>query len=403
MPAARYCERVQPSPAATQQVRDWTRNALHVEGGSAIGSVSVSDASPADLLAAIHRQRLIEILDTHADALELPESIAEPLQAARTANRRSLMVQILELSRVSELLRAEGIDWLAMKGPALAMQSTGDPGARGSGDLDVLVAPASVEVAYRMLIARGWVVRAVGSAEPGSWAWRHILSVSNEMTFDGPGSTVDLHWRLDQGHRTLPAFGELWDRRTSMDLGGVEVETLGMGDAFTHACHHAAKDDWRWIRSLVDVHRLARHRDFTAPAVRIELSSLAVTETCIGLPEAVPAAVRRQVASASPSMGRRAIVAQDRPVFADYPFPAAQTLRDLRYRAGASGSAADLGRAAVSVVIPAKAVVQIDDRSAWTGVPRVLVRRGGWLVRRVLGWVRRTPRAGVMQTPSARR
>ena len=394
---------MQPSHAATQRVREWARVALQFEAGVSASPIATFVGSTNHALAAIQRQRLVELLDTHAVGLGLPEEISAPLSATRARTRRAVMVQMLELAAIGELLSDEGIDWMALKGPTLAMQSAGDPSARGCGDIDLLVAPESVEAAYLLLIRSGWVVRPVGSARPDSWAWRHILSTFNEMTFDGRHSTVDLHWRLDPTHGALPGFAEVWGRRSTVDVGGTKVETLGIADSFSHACHHAAKDDWRWLRSLVDVHRLARLQDFSGGIARIDVTSLAATEVCIGLPATIPDDVKRQVAASVERSGRKAIAAQDRPVFAEFPFPAAQSIRDLRYRVRASRSPSDLERTAVAAIIPAKAVAELDDRSAWTAIPRVFARRVAWLLRRTVGWMRRSPGASVVQRTSEHR
>ena len=390
---------MQPSPAATRLVRDWARAALRSEGGHGPGPVERTSLPTDDVLAAIRRQRLIDLLAMNADSIDLPGEVSGPLAGLRTGARRALMVQVLELARVGSLFDEAGVPWLSIKGPALAVQTTGDLSARGSGDLDVFVHPSSVESVYHLLNDRGWIVRPVGSGEPDSWAWHHILSSFNEMTFDGRSSTIDLHWRLDPTHSALPDFEDSWARRTSIDVADISVETLGLGDAFSHTCHHAMKDDWRWLRSLVDIHRLARRSEVcdARPLNRIDETALAVTDACVGLPEGVHPTVRDQGGRAV----HRAIAAQGRPTVAAFPFPAAQSFRDARYRVRASHQPADLGRTAIALVIPAKAVADLPDHSARTAIPRVLARRVGWLVRRVVAWIRREPGASVVQ-PSSR-
>ncbi len=406
--ADEYCERVQPSPDATRLVRHWARSALRSEIGAPSGIVSLDGLSVEEVLAAIQRQRVGDLLAMNGEALELPAEILDPLTAQRDRDRRALMVNVLELGRLANLFGSAGVPWLSIKGPALAVQTTGDLTARGSGDIDVFVAPSSVEVAFHALAVSGWTVRPVGSGEPDSWAWKHILAMFNEMTFDGPGSTIDLHWRLDPTHSALPDFDASWSRRAEVVIGDLPVQTLEVRDAFSHAGHHAMKDDWRWLRSLVDIHRLARRPEVWTgdPLGRVELAALAVVDACIGLPDDLPAEVRDGLAAgrrAPQRVPRRAMAAQERPVVAAFPFPAAQSFRDARYRFRAGHSAADAGRTVVSVVLPAKAVADLPDVSARTAVPRVLSRRVAWLVRRTVAWVRREPGAAVIQRRYGRR
>src|SRR5690348_5338040 len=162
---------------------------------------------------------------------------------------------------------------------------------------------------------------------PGTWAWGHVMRSFNAFTFDGPGSTVDLHWRLDPTLDALPSFEAVWNRREPVDLGPVQVETLGHADLLGHTSLHAAKDYWRWLRSLVDVHRIAAdprtwERSFAQdPLRRLEIETLAVTRFVVGLPDAVPDQVLADLERVPASVLTRALAAQERPVYETYPFP----------------------------------------------------------------------------------
>jgi hypothetical protein len=395
-----YPEQVHPSPAATQSVREWSRAALLAEMHEPDGLRQASIQDESDLLAAINRQRVADLLHQNSASLNLPASVRDQIAGAHRDAARMLLVRVLEMGRLQQALADADVPWLSLKGPALAVQTTGDPAARGVGDIDVLVDPTLVERVCGVLSSAGWVIRPYGSAVPGSWAWRHVIASFNEMTFDGPSSTIDLHWRLDPTHGALPDFAALWKRRASVDVGGVVVDTLGIADAFTHSCHHAAKDDWRWLRSLADVHRLARLPEawVDRSSSRLERSSLLVTRELLGLPGGVPPDVLDGMDNRSSArLVARAVRAQDASIFARYPIPGAQSLRDARYRVTASAAPRDVLRAVGAVVVPANSVSELDDRSAWTAVPRMLGRRARWLARRTVAWVLRKPGAALAQ------
>ena len=393
---------MRPIPSATQHVREWSRAALRAETGEPY-VVPLTRESPDRLLAAVRRHRLAELLHPHGTALRLPATIVSFLDQAHVDARRGVMIGLLEQARLGAALDESGIRWLAIKGPALAVQTTGDPAGRGSGDIDVFVPLDSVQVAYALLHDMGWKARPVGSARPGSWAWRHILGTFHEMTFDGPMGTVDLHWRLDPTHHALPAFDLAWVRREAVEVAGTTMQTLGPRDALAHTCHHAARDEWRWIRSLVDVHRLARHPEaWDGPLSSVSLSTLRVTDAVLGLPSTTPPDVRDDIRRVPRRLVRRAVSAQDRRVVAAYPFPAAQTLRDVRYRLVAGGTVDDAVRTAVAAVIPPKVVAGLDDPTIVTALPRALLYRARWLLHRSVAWLRRDPGASVIQTPRTR-
>ena len=393
---------MRPIPSATQHVREWSRAAVSAESGEPY-VVPPTGESTGHLLAAIRRHRLVELLQPHARALELPDEAASFVERARVDSRQRVMIGLLEQARLAAALDASSIRWLAIKGSALAVQTTGDPAGRGTGDIDIFVPVDSVQAAYEKLHDMGWVARPIGSARPGSWAWRHILGTFHEMTFDGPGSTVDLHWRLDPTHHALPGFDSAWARREAVDVAGTVVQTLGPRDALAHTCHHAARDDWRWIRSLVDVHRLARRPEaWDGPLSTVTLSALRVTDAMLGLPATTPPEVRDDVRRVPARFVRRAIRAQDRPVVAAYPFPAAQTARDVRYRLAAGRSPDDAARTAVSAILPPKVVAGLDDPTIVTALPRALLYRMRWLLHRSVAWLRRDPGASVIQSPRPR-
>jgi hypothetical protein len=372
---------VQPSPLAVARVRRLAAGALALESGTEVdlGALAADDRiAPEDLVSAIDRHRLASLLAPHMGEMGAASRLVDEVEALRTAQRRMLLVQQLELGEVHGMITAAGVPCLVIKGLPLAVQTTGDPGARGPGDLDLLVPPDAVAEVHRFLISAGWHLREGGEVRPDTWAWRHVLRTTYSQTYDGPGSTIDLHWRLDSTLDALPTFEELWERRMPVVLGGMTVPTLAPADAFAHSAFHAAKDRWRSLRSLVDVHRLAA-LDESWPASRdlhrLVVLSLAVTEASIGLPDRVPPEVRAWIARMPERTVGRALHAQELPAAVGQLTPGLESVLALRYLLRASSSRRDLTRTLASVLLPGKAVVGIGSRSAWTGIPHALWRR----------------------------
>ncbi len=380
---------------AVDRVRSLVRAAL--ADGRAPEVAPVSDE---ELVSAILRHRVAEVVLGAAVEAELATPVRQALRALALAARRDAAVQVLETGRISRLLTDAGLAHLCIKGPALAVQTTGSTSARGAGDIDLLVAPEAVPEAHRLLVGDGWVLQPANAVSPGTWAWRHVLRAFNELSYRGPRGALDLHWRLDPSPHGLPGFEEVWGRRVTVDLSGVRVATLGPQDALAHSCFNAAKDGHRWLRSLVDVHRLAAlpavwDRVGSGSLSRLERSSLAVTRAAIGLPAGVPTPMLRQIDSAAMDVAG-ALRRQAEPTAAPFPFPGAESTRLMRHLLRAGGPR-DLGHALLATALPVLTVVGIEDRTAWTGVPRVMVgraRRGG---RRTVAWTRRVPGAGVAE------
>lgn len=391
--ATPYAAFVQPSPAATRHVRALARSALALESGSVGGPVALpamSAQAVPQLLFSISRHRLVDLLDSHAAALGLPAELAGPLAELRAAGRRLLMVQVLEIGRVLGLLADAGVPAMVIKGLPLAVQTAGDAAARGPGDIDLLIPPEATEDVHRLLVSAGWSPSPDAEVRPGTWAWAHVQRTTCALPYLGAAANVDLHWRLDTTQDALPSFDELWERREQVDLGGVVVATLGRDDLLAQSCFHAAKDRWRWLRSLVDVHRIAAMpQAWRQPELKpLELRTLAITRAALGLPSAVPAEVLAQLDAVRAKPVRRALADQERPALRRSATPGLESALNLRYLVSASHTAPDLTRSLVATVLPLEAVAGVHSRTAWTGVPTTLLRRLRRVRRRASDWAR---------------
>lgn len=378
-----------PSSAATERVRGWVRAALLAEAGVEVAPPPGDERlDPAALVSAVVRQRVVELVHAQAGALALPASVAEPIARLRTAARELVPLQLLELARVREVLEDAGVRYLVVKGPALAVQTTGDVGARGYGDVDVLVDPGSVGTVVDLLDRHDWrsTVALPGQA---SWAWRRLLHTGNELTFYGASSSVDLHWRLDPTLDALPPFAVLWERREQVEVGGLVVSTLMRADMLAHLCFNAARDNWRWVRSLADIHRGARLEGVWTD---LDLSSmvvgaLAVTDALVGLPRSTPDGVRDRIDDLSARRRERLVRAAIRGEEGEERLsegPGSRFWSDVRYELAASTTPRDLRRTLGTIVLPGWAVRDVTAVSAWRGVPAGMGRRTTDLTRRSL-------------------
>lgn len=385
-----------------RHVRDLARAALALEAGIPTAAVTPPEGvrfDTEDVVFAVTRHRLASLLGTYGTDLGLTEETALAVADLRSSQRQLLLVQQLELGDVQGMVAAAGIPCLVLKGLPLAVQTTGDPGARGPGDIDLLVPPASVPDVHHLLGRHGWVLRDDGDVTPGTWAWNHVLRNACALTYVGPGSNIDLHWRLDTTLDSLPCFDDLWARRTCVTFGGRELPTLGPSDALAQSAFHSAKDRWRWLRSLVDIHRLAGMEESwaglrsAADLHRLEISTLAVTQASLGLPAGVPTEVLDRIDRVASHTVRRALHDQERPALKGSVTPGLESALNFRYLLAASSTPRDVARSAAAISLPVKVVSGIESRTAWTGVPVATWRRVVRLRQRTAAWVRHEPAA----------
>ncbi|HWU20812.1 MAG TPA: nucleotidyltransferase family protein [Nocardioides sp.] len=376
-------------PAAFAALCRLVRQALAVEEGAAERPVDLAGVPSSALLDAVRRHRAGDLLRHHAASLGLPEEVVRELAAWHDYARPRLVVQAMETVRAWRALADAGIDALVIKGLPLAVLTTGRTDARGAGDVDLFVDPRSVVEAHRVLNEQGWRVPETGPVEPGLWAWRHLTRWGNALTYVGAAADADLHWRLEVTPGTHPGFAVFWLRRVEADLGVGRVPTLAPADALRHLAAH--REGSTWLRTLVDLRRLARD-----PAVfegdppelpELAVGYLAVARETVGLPDTLPASVAERLDGVAPQLLARARRRQLADVRRDFG-GGAGSLRSLVDNRALSTDRTDLAYTAMALVLPAHTALPVRARTAWTGVPIAFVRRAWALLRALRGRLR---------------
>ncbi|QBX55865.1 hypothetical protein EXE58_10605 [Nocardioides seonyuensis] len=237
---------------------DALRDALrHVVSEDMQGWVPPAQVTGADLLAAAQRHRVTSVLATKRSHLALPSASEEKLET--TYRQESAAIRLLEkelIEAVDTLPRA-GIRVLALEGLALAVQAHGHVTARGTDDHDLLVAPGDLEGALEVLTALGWQPGLGFPAPDRTGQWNSFVRDYSEMPLTRRGSVIDLRWRIARRGRASVGFDELWERRSSVMVGLVEVPTLSSYDALVHALDRATSNHPSRMRDLLDVWLLA--------------------------------------------------------------------------------------------------------------------------------------------------
>lgn len=248
----------------------------------------------------VTRHRVPVQLSTGLDRLNLPEALASRLRASAANQRASCDGLITDLHRTLDALDRHGIRVLLFKGLALAAMAWGDERGRGHGDLDLLVSPDDLERTYDVLTEVGWQPRG-GMPDPTSgFSWHYLKHADYELDFSLSRSSLDLHWMAHPVRSGFPDFEALWQQRTYVSIGQREVPTFSHWDALAHSASHSAKDHWRWLRGLADVHRLiSQPRTWESadrPLRPDQLRTVGISAALFGVPESAPPVVRTAMA-----------------------------------------------------------------------------------------------------------
>jgi hypothetical protein len=193
------------------------------------------------LLKDVRRERLIGYLNSAVEAGDFAISRQQRIQLDYFHLNSCVVAIRLDrrLLAVLDLLEAEGIEVVALKGTASAHLLYPDPAMRVFADNDVLVRSDQYEPALRLLVEAGFQRQ---TAEARSGFERRF---AKGTTLTGPdGHELDVHRNLVFG-----TFGfaieldELFASTVVFELGGRAVRALGPETRLLHACYHAAIGD----------------------------------------------------------------------------------------------------------------------------------------------------------------
>ena len=210
-------------------------------------------------LAMIRRQRLVPLLHGNPVATELVPSVSGALTQLVRQERFAALSLAQFTCEIAAHCNRLGLPALVLKGIPLSLQTTGMVSARGrSADLDLWVDPAQLQEAVALLQSLGFIRRwGECPLQMGGLRGRYCRWINYELSLQRHHQVIDLHWALSSSRGNLPSFPVAWHKRESIDLNGHRIYTLNRSDAFIYACAHAFKDQWRTLRDLIDIDRLA--------------------------------------------------------------------------------------------------------------------------------------------------
>ncbi len=205
----------------------------------------------------VDRHRLIPMVYrtlTACDDHGFPESVHRILHECCHQNIQRVLGYAAELVRLVKLFDSNGLPVMPLKGPALALQVYGDLGWRTMRDLDLLVFPAQVERAERLLLEAGYkrlfpdfslsrrqqdvLLQYAGS----HFSYRHVERAL----------IVELHWlpwiAIDRWE-----MERIWSGAQSTVISGISVKTLSPEDTVITLCIHGGQHAWFRLFWLCDL------------------------------------------------------------------------------------------------------------------------------------------------------
>jgi hypothetical protein len=242
--------------------------------------------------------RILE-LATGAAPLEFAAAVDEAL----AEGRRQAALLALTSSRVSTALAAAGIRSTPLKGSTLAESIYGDPGRRLSGDVDLLLAPADLNVATELVCGLGYAPPEDHIDDSGLPLLHFALPHEH-----GQLPPVELHWRVHWYEQSFAAERLLAPSLADSATGWRPAPAAELAALMLFY----ARDGFIDLRLATDLGALwdARAAELTPGALdeirasypalgRVLVASARVAEQVVGLPAA-------QLLSGLPELGLRA-------------------------------------------------------------------------------------------------
>jgi len=186
-------------------------------------------------------------------------AIAEELQeGVRSSYKRQSLATLslcAELFHVAAMLQQAGVEFVATKGPVLAVRAYGEPGARRYVDLDLLVCQNEILRVCELLSSAGYTgnipLEAVRSGRvPGEYIFHR----------DGTRAILELH--TERSFRFFPRpmpIEDFFRRKTTVAVDGWSVPVLSLEDEFVLISIHGAKHFWERLMWIGDVAALVHN------------------------------------------------------------------------------------------------------------------------------------------------
>jgi len=229
---------------------------------SVVGELATERFNPADLSlsqaqALVRHGLAAEVASQPGTLRPEPNTWHVIEQAARYAVMQSMVVASTAV-RATSVLGEGGVRALCVKGPVLALQTTGSWRGRGSADVDLLIDPRDAARAHAVLTEAGWT-RSDGKTHPPGRAfmWREC-----EVGYSGTGVPIDLHWRMEANPKILDLdFDVMWERSVDAQIAGDCLRMPGVSDSLLITAVHGARSGWYLWRWALDAYR--QFRDLT--------------------------------------------------------------------------------------------------------------------------------------------
>lgn len=188
---------------------------------------------------------------------DVPDSARDKLKALyKTVVMKNCRLGA-ELKVIVEQFRKVGIPIRPFKGPTLAIETQGGLECRQFNDLDLMINPANLNAALKVLQDCGYHPELSGVDKLSQRRTRQLTARNNELTLtcSRPNGViaVDLHWRYSTSNSFFEtSHDKLFCSEDNCMLGGSKIPTIPMNQQIVYLAYHACKHQCMRLGWLCD-------------------------------------------------------------------------------------------------------------------------------------------------------
>jgi hypothetical protein len=188
----------------------------------------------------------------------LSHDVVDQLETFERLHTQYNLLQTGVLIKLLNLLAANRVPAIPLKGPALAVAAYGDSNLRQFGDLDILIPESHIKAAVELLVSEGYE-----PCQEIRWPERGNIprNCEKDLALVGKGGHIyiELHWRLAGKNFDYPVdLNRLWKTAVLMPLDGTNVLTLPPEELLVYLCMHGSKHCWERLQWLSDIAELVK-------------------------------------------------------------------------------------------------------------------------------------------------
>lgn len=188
-----------------------------------------------------------------------PPNFKKWISEAHRSSAIRLILMYMKVMPVIHELNQAGLDYMVIKGPALAHLVYPDPTVRGFNDLDLLIREQDWEAMHQLLLKLGFAPEKNLPHPPPKITSQDVIyelkywHIKNQLL-------VEVHYDdlLNAGLASRN-FEGFWQRAVQIEIDGVPLKTLCLEDQLIHLSMHAHYHGYTRLNWFSDIGIIIRH------------------------------------------------------------------------------------------------------------------------------------------------